>query len=127
MNTILTALIADDAAMARDNLKYILLNLDISKFHEASNGKDAIELHRKYSPDITFLDISMPVVNGMDCLTHIKSQYPDAFIVLVSGHNDAKTVKTAILSGANGYIVKPFNADKIKAMIEKYRMSRSAS
>ena len=121
MSNKMNILIADDAAIARDTLKYILLNLDISKFYDASNGKDAIELYRKYKPAITFLDISMPLVNGMECLTHIKSYDPDAFVVLVSGHSDVKTVKTAIRSGADGYVVKPYSADKIKAMIEKYQ------
>lgn len=123
MSNNLTVLIADDTAVARDNLKYILLNQDITRIHEASNGKDAIEKYRRYSPDIIFLDISMPVVNGMECLTHIKSQSPDAYIALVSGHSDVRTVKEAISSGANGYIVKPFSADKIKAIIDQYRQS----
>jgi two-component system chemotaxis response regulator CheY len=120
MSNKLTVLVADDAALARDTLKYILLNMDINKTYDASNGRDAIDLFRKHKPGITFLDISMPEINGMECLKHIKSTDPESFIVLVSGHSDAQTVKNAIKNGANGYVVKPYSAEKIKAMIEKY-------
>jgi len=67
----------------------------------------------------------MPGMSGLETLREIRQKHPNLFAVMVSGHSRIENVKTAIGAGANGFIVKPFAADKVRQVLEKLRTARA--
>ncbi|HIP58267.1 MAG TPA: response regulator [Archaeoglobus profundus] len=106
-------LIVDDAAFMRKLLRNILFNGGFDIAGEAENGKQAVEMYKQLKPDLVFLDIVMPEMNGIETLKAIKKMDPNAKVIMCTAIGQEKIVKTAIKLGADGYIVKPFQAQKV--------------
>ena len=115
-----TVLIVDDVAVARDLMRAMLRSLDITQIFDASNGIDAIALFRREHPDIVFLDIRMPGMNGLQALGEMLADNPAAFIVIDSAESTAENVRAALELGAKGFIVKPFNMQKVQSILDNY-------
>jgi len=64
-------------------------------------------------PDVVCLDIMMPDVNGLEILRQLKSQHPKIAVVMITGSSSSADVKDALTNGADGYVLKPFNAGKV--------------
>ena len=73
---------------------------------EASNGKEAVEKFRLHRPDVTLMDIQMPSVNGIEAITQIQSEYPDARIIVLTTYTGDVQVVRALRAGARAYILK---------------------
>lgn len=114
--------IADDEPLMRDLLRSMLEKESCRVTYEASNGEEALAYLRDH-PDIhmAFLDIDMPVLNGLDALNQIRVQKLRTFCTMVSAHSTVENVKTALDQGADGFIVKPYTAKKIQQILSKYR------
>lgn len=100
-------IIADDHAVLRAGLK-ALLNC-YSEFEiigEAGTGVDAVSLVGKLDPDVLILDLSMPDMNGFDCIKEIRSQKLACSILVLTMYDDDEFVKEVMRSGANGYVLK---------------------
>lgn len=113
-------LVADDRAIMRDLLKAILRglpDLDVTIF-EASDGKQSTSMFMKHRPQVTFLDIKMPVVDGLTALKTILELDSNAFVVMVSGECTAENVKSAVTAGAKGFVAKPYTAAKIANVLQ---------
>ncbi|HET9712752.1 MAG TPA: response regulator transcription factor [Pyrinomonadaceae bacterium] len=97
----------DDHPMLREGLAAVLsTETDLVLVAEASNGREAIEQFRIYRPDITLMDLQMPVMNGMEAMLRIRQEFPDAkIIVLTTYSGDAQAVR-ALNAGAYGYLLK---------------------
>ena len=97
----------DDHPMLREGLAAVLsTETDLVLVAEASNGREAIEQFRIHRPDITLMDLQMPVMNGMDAILRIRQEFPDAkIIVLTTYSGDAQAVR-ALNAGAYGYLLK---------------------
>ena len=108
-------LIGDDSILARKQLKDIVSTYGTPVFLEASNGQDAI--YKKESPELVFLDIVMPVKDGIAAITEIKAYDKDADIIVVSSVGTQTQLKAAIEAGANDFIQKPLNAEQIHHII----------
>jgi len=113
VNSMPRVLIVDDAAFMRKLLRNILFNGGFDIAGEAENGKQAVEMYKQLKPDLVFLDIVMPEMNGIEALKAIKSIDPNAKVIMCTAIGQEKIVKTAIKLGADGYIVKPFQAQKV--------------
>ena len=100
-------LIGDDSILARKQLKDIILQYGTPTFLEASNGQETIDLYKKESPDIVFLDIVMPVKDGNAAIREIIEYDKDAEIVVVSSVGTQSQLKAAIEAGAKDFIQKP--------------------
>ncbi len=83
-------LIVDDSAVMRLNLRKILMESGHEIIAEAPNGKVALNMYEKYKPDLVTMDITMPVMSGVDATGFIVSKYPDAKIVMISALNQKK-------------------------------------
>jgi len=86
---------------------------------EASNGKEAIEKARELKPDLITMDIVMPEMDGIEATRRIKKEFPDIKIVMCTSVDQEKKMIEAIEAGADGYIVKPFQAPKILEQLNK--------
>jgi len=118
-------LIVDDVAVARDLMRAMLRSLNVTQIFDASNGIDAIALFRRERPDIVFLDIRMPGMDGLQALGEMLTDNPAAFIVIDSAESTAKNVRAALELGAKGFIVKPFNMQKVRDILDKYFLYKS--
>jgi len=114
-----TVLIVDDAAFMRISIKNMLTKNGYEVLGEAENGLVAVEMYKDLHPDIVTMDITMPEMTGLDALKEIIKVDPQAKIVMVSAMGQEAMVRDAIVSGAKGFIVKPFKEDGIIAAIKK--------
>ncbi len=118
----LSYLVVDDVGSVREFLRQSLIHLGVTtdNITEASTGEKALNAFRTTIPDVVFLDIELPDLDGQDVLKQIKAIKNNAFVVMVSAHSTVDNVKEAISNGASGFIVKPFSPQKITTIMNKY-------
>lgn len=112
-------LIADDNDLTRSLLRALLRGHEYNVVGEARNGQQAVELAIKLKPDIVCMDVMMPEMNGLEALCEIRATLPGIAVVMVTANADSGTVQEAIVSGASGFIVKPFNAARVLDALAK--------
>ena len=112
-------LIVDDSSFMRTLLKNTLKKANIASFAEAENGKDAIDKFKKEKPDLVLLDIIMEKKDGVEALKAIKKVSPKAKVIMITAVGQEQMVREAMKSGAEDYIVKPFNSAKVVATVKK--------
>jgi len=112
-------MIVDDAAFMRTLLKNILFPKGYEIAGEADNGAAAVEKYKELKPDLVTMDIVMPNVNGIEALKKIREMDPNARVIMCTAVGQENMVRAAILSGAKGYIVKPFQAPKVLEEVQK--------
>jgi two-component system chemotaxis response regulator CheY len=116
-------LVVDDAKMMRVNIINMLETLGHEIVAEAANGYMAVEMYKKYLPDLVTMDITMPiengVENGIDAVIAIKKEFSEAKIVMVTSHGEQDKVIKAIQSGASNYLLKPIQVEKLQEIIKK--------
>lgn len=106
-------LIVDDAKFMRTTLAAILTENNYEIVGEAHNGEEAINLYKQTNPDLVTMDITMPVMNGIDAIKAIMKIDPQANIVVCSAMGQQKIVVEAIELGARDFIVKPFDNQRV--------------
>lgn len=112
-------LIVDDAAFMRISIKNMISKSNHQVAGEAENGKAAVEKYQELKPDLVTMDITMPEMNGLDALKEIMKIDSNAKVIMVSAMGQEAMVREAVLSGAKGFIVKPFKEDGILSAIDK--------
>ncbi len=117
-----TILLADDEFAMRHILKSILRQMGNFDFIEAKNGLEAIQLMKKYKPDLVFLDVYMPTMNGIEALKKIKDNpaINEIPVIMCTAEANPKIVQKVIMSGANDYVVKPFTMEIIHNKTQKW-------
>jgi two-component system LytT family response regulator len=114
------AVIVDDEALARDAIRLRLKNEpDIEVVGEAADGADAVELVRTLQPDLLFLDVQMPVMDGFEVIENVSSDHLP-IVVFVTAH-DRYALK-AFETHALDYLLKPFTASRFHAAIDRARI-----
>lgn len=110
-------LIGDDSILARKQLKDILTSFGAQNYVEAVNGADAVEKFVQEKPDLVFLDIVMPVKDGIAAVGEIIEKDPQAMIIIVSSVGTQSQLKAAIEAGAKDFIQKPLNPAQIQSIV----------
>ena len=110
-------LIGDDSILARKQLKDLLSSMGASRFTEAVNGKEAVEKYIAEQPDLVFLDIVMPIKDGISAVREIMEENPNALIIIVSSVGTQQQLKAALEAGAKDFVQKPLKTDQIKAIL----------
>ena len=109
----LNILIVDDSTIFRK----ILIELIQGKGHnvvgEACNGLEGVDMYEKLRPDVTFLDNTMPIMNGLQALKKIKETTPDANIVMISSTASQENMAEALISGAYDFLRKPIDPERL--------------
>lgn len=111
-------LIGDDSILARKQLKDVLSSFGASNFIEASNGQDAIDKYLEESPSLIFLDIVMPVKDGITAINEIIAHDPHADIIVVSSVGTQGQLKAAIEAGAHDFIQKPIHNEQVESILK---------
>lgn len=99
-------LLADDHQILRDGIRRRLEEAGEEVVGEASNGEEAVALARELSPDVVLMDLSMPVLDGVEATRRITAEVPDAKVVVLTMHDDSSRTRAAIGAGAVGYLTK---------------------
>ncbi len=115
---VFTCIIIDDSDFARINLKKVVTKTGGEVVGEAKDGKDAADLYAKHDPDLVLLDITMPVVDGLEALSNIMEKDKEANVIIVSSLGNKDMIKEAIARGAKQFVTKPFNADHVSMIIK---------
>lgn len=110
-------LIGDDSILARKQLKDVLTSLGATRFVEAVNGNEAVEKFIAEKPDLIFLDIIMPIKDGISAVKEIIAEDSAAQIVIVSSVGTQHQLKAAIEAGAKDFVQKPINAEQIASIV----------
>ena len=102
-------LTVDDHALLREGIAALLkVEPDMEVVAEASNGKEAIEKFRMHQPDVTLMDLKMPDLNGVDVISQIRSEFPNARIIVLTTYTGDAQVLRALKAGARGYLIKEY-------------------
>ncbi|MCK5110954.1 MAG: response regulator [Arcobacteraceae bacterium] len=115
----LNIMIVDDSLIIRKTLTTQLEKMGHTVIAQAKSGKEAIELYAKHMPDLVTMDITMPIMSGIEALKEIIKDYKNAKIIMITSHGEEKLVMEAITSGARGYVLKPITEAKIEDAICK--------
>lgn len=119
MSNIARVLVTDDAAFMRMQLKDILTKLGHDVIGEAENGAVAVAKCDELQPDLITMDITMPEMDGIQAVKEIKKSNSNVKIIMCSAMGQQSMVIDAIQAGAVDFIIKPFNAERIKDALEK--------
>jgi two-component system chemotaxis response regulator CheY len=112
-------MVVDDAAFLRAMLKDILVNGGHEVVFEATNGLEAVERYKALRPDLVTMDITMPIMEGVEAVRAIRKLDPEANIVMCSAMGQRNLIIDAIQSGAKDFIMKPFQSNRVLEAIEK--------
>jgi len=112
-------LVVDDSIVMRKNLSAILKADGHEIIGEASNGRQAVAQYEELEPDVVTMDISMPIMTGVEAVQRIIERHPEAKIVMISAVNQKKMVFNAINSGAKHYIIKPIETKKVLSVVNE--------
>ena len=116
----ITVLLADDNRIVRREIKEILeLENDLEVVGEAKDGLEAVAMAKKLRPAIVLMDVSMPLLNGLQATCQILKTAPTAKVLILSVYSDEAYIVEAINSGARGYLLKQTCADNVCAAIRK--------
>jgi len=97
----------DDHPLLRDGISALIGNqTDMELVAEASTGREALELFRRHRPDITLMDLQMPEMSGIDAISAIRGEFPDARIIMLTTHAGDVQVSRALKAGARAYLLK---------------------
>jgi two-component system response regulator NreC len=110
--------LADDHTILRNGLRLLLeRHPDFSVVGEAANGREAVEIATRESPNVVVMDISMPILNGIEAARRITSELPKTAVIVLSVHSDEAYILRALKAGARGYLLKDSaEADLIQAV-----------
>lgn len=110
-------LVVDDSAFARRNLKKILTSVGGEVAGFAANGREAIDQYMKLKPDVVFMDITMPEMEGVEAVQNIIRRDAEAKIVMVSSNGYQEMIKAALDSGAKHFLTKPVEPKQVETVI----------
>lgn len=103
----ITVMIADDHELFRQGTRNLIeKETDIVVVGEAKNGKEAVEIAEKLQPDIILMDISMPVINGIEATRQIKTSRPSTAVIVLTAYDNDKYIVALLEAGAAGYLLK---------------------
>jgi DNA-binding NarL/FixJ family response regulator len=114
----ITVLLADDHAVVRDGLRFLLESAgDIRVIAQAGDGRQAVEQAMLYQPQVVIMDISMPMLNGIEATRQICAACPHTRVVMLSIHSDYEYIYRALQAGASGYLLKESAGAEVEAAV----------
>ena len=112
-------LLADDHVLVRQSLKSLLEREGFQVVGEASDGQEALRKVESLRPDIAVMDISMPILNGVDAARELSRSFPKTKAVLLTQHDENQYISEALEAGVKGYVLKSQAASELVQAIEQ--------
>jgi len=104
---VIKVLSVDDHPLIREGIAgLVAVQADMSLVAEATNGREAVQQFRTHRPDVTLMDLQMPEMHGLDAISTIRNEFPDARIVVLTTYTGDAQVLHALKAGARGYLLK---------------------
>ncbi len=116
-------MVVDDSPMVHKLMGRFLEDFDVCAY--GNNGQEGIDFFKKYKPDLTFLDITMPIVDGIGALRGIKAIDAGAKVVMLSAMADEEIMAEARKLGVLAFLQKPFNKETLTNLINEIRKLES--
>jgi two-component system chemotaxis response regulator CheY len=115
----LKLMIVDDSNIIRRRIERSQQIDRLEVVGSAGNGRDAVDLFRRTRPDVVTMDLTMPLMDGIECVEKLVAINPDVLILVVSALADKSTAVEAIEKGANGFLCKPFTDRQLNEALEE--------
>lgn len=112
-------LIIDDSVIAREMLKSCIPGDREYRIFEASNGEEGVQMYMEISPDVTFIDLTMPIMSGFNAIPLIKNVNLDAVIIVLTADIQQKNIEYVMSLGAFSVVRKPANSRSVTDVIDK--------
>ena len=110
----------DDHALLREGIASILtMQSDMVLISQASGGREAIRQFREHRPDVTLMDFRMPDLGGIEALLAIRSEFPDARVIMLTTFEGEEEVRRSREAGARGYMLKSLAPEEMAQVIRK--------
>lgn len=115
----LKLMIVDDSNIIRNKIRRAQTDDRFEVVGSASNGEEAVQLFHDCQPDVVTMDLTMPQMEGIDCIEKLMSLNPNVLILVVSALSDKATGIEALMKGARGFLLKPFTDQQLNdALLE---------
>lgn len=116
----LSIMVVDDQAVVRQGLVALINTVpDMFVIAEGTNGQQAIESYRRHKPDVTLIDLRMPVVSGVEAITTIRREFPDARLIVLTTYDGDEDIYRSLQAGAQGYLLKDMFFEELEDAIRK--------
>jgi two-component system chemotaxis response regulator CheY len=114
-------MLCDDSLLIRKQLADFLKKFSDIEVFQAANGKEAIKVFEEAEPDLVFLDVVMPILNGLECLKQMKKINPEAKVIMLSSVGTTENLKAALDLGAVDFIQKPWKEEQLERALSRLK------
>jgi DNA-binding NarL/FixJ family response regulator len=108
-----TLLLVDDHHLLRQGLRRGVEEAGFAVVGEASDGAEAVRMAEELHPDLVLMDVTMPVLDGIEATRQLRARAPESRVVILTMHGEEETVERALRAGAVGYLVKDCTIDQV--------------
>jgi two-component system NarL family response regulator len=118
VNKRISIMVIDDQAVVRQGFVALINTVaDMEVVAEGLNGQQAIDLYRQHKPNVTLIDLRMPVLGGVEAITAIRSEFPDARLIVLTTYDGDEDIYRSLQAGAKGYLLKDVFFEELEAAI----------
>ena len=118
MNDKIRIMVIDDQAVVRQGFVALINTVpDMEVIAEGINGQQAIDLYTQHTPDVTLIDLRMPVVGGVEAITAIRANFPDARLIVLTTYDGDEDIYRSLQAGARGYLLKDVFFEQLEMAI----------
>lgn len=118
MSQKISIMVIDDQAVVRQGFVSLINTVtDMEVIAEGINGKQAIDLYREHKPDITLIDLRMPVMGGVEAIATIRREFPDARLIVLTTYDGDEDIYRSLQAGARGYLLKDVFFEELETAI----------
>ena len=118
MTNTIRIMVIDDQAVVRQGFVALINTVpDMEVIAEGINGQQAIDLYSQHTPDVTLIDLRMPVVGGVQAISAIRQKFPDARLIVLTTYDGDEDIYRSLQAGARGYLLKDVFFEELEAAI----------
>jgi DNA-binding NarL/FixJ family response regulator len=113
-------MVVDDQGVVRQGIVALINTVaDMTVVAEAKDGQEAVELFRSHQPDVTLMDLRMPVIGGVEAITRIRREFPGARVIVLTTFDGDEDIYRSLQAGAQGYLLKDMFFDELEEAVRK--------
>jgi two-component system NarL family response regulator len=118
VNDKITIMVVDDQAVVRQGFVSLINTVtDMEVIAEGINGQQAVDLYREHKPDVTLIDLRMPVLGGVEAISAVRREFPDARLIVLTTYDGDEDIYRSLQAGARGYLLKDVFFEELETAI----------